>query len=72
MLSLVLQATDLAAKPTSFPSLFMLYTILFALLVLYYLLVSPRASAVLIQAVTQRLLAYALGDDQSVKISQMT
>lgn len=69
MQSLLLAASDLADTPTTFPGLFTLYTFLFALTVLYYLLLSPNFRAFAIGGPLQKLLKWALGEDQQLKIS---
>jgi len=71
-LSLLLQATNLTSAPTSFPAYFFLYTLLFALLILYYLLLSPRATGTLIQAVLQRLLSWAWGGGDSAPVLRIS
>ena len=55
-----------------FPTYFTLYVFLFALLVLYYLLLSPNMRALMIAGPLQKLLRWALGPDQQIKISQMS
>lgn len=69
MLSLLLQS-EFSDTPPEFPSLFTLYTILFALLVLYYLLLSPQARALSITPLLLRLLHWATGSEHQLKISQ--
>ena len=69
-LSVLLVSNDLATTPTTFPGLFTLYTTLFALMVLYYLLLSPNFRALTIGGPLQKLLKMALGEDQQLKISQ--
>ena len=69
MHSLLLAASDLADTPSTFPGLFTLYTFLFALTVLYYLLLSPNFRAFAIGGPLQKLLKWALGEDQQLKIS---
>lgn len=69
LLSVLLAASDLSGTPASFPGLFTLYTFLFALMVLYYLLLSPNFRAFAIGGPLQKLLKWALGPDQQLKIS---
>ena len=69
-LSVLLATSDLASTPTEFPWMFMVYTFLFALMVLYYLLLSPNVRALAIGGPLQKLLRYSMGEDQSLTFSQ--
>lgn len=64
---------QLDLSPSSgFPYMFLVYTFLFSLAVLYYLLLSPVVRAFFIVTLGQRLLKWLLimDPDQQVKISQ--
>lgn len=56
----------------SFPTYFAVYVFLFCLVVLYYLLLSPNVRALFIGAPLQRLLRWASGPDQQIRIRQET